>query len=386
MPDPYSTEHAELIETAESLIRELLASRDGVQGGKVLYAQHLEYAERAQALAEVLRSVLFLTELNRYEAAFALLRGALEHQIFDQLLMLGRLHMVVITGISAADWSMWEQERRAGAAWTKHISTWDYNSGNPRLTYSGFRNEKNPDEVLSLYYFLREQYDPFQGRAAEQHLFNPTFSAIKDHKQWAEQSQRVWGTYLKWDNLVANLRLNRLITPTNAFRLSVHYRFLSAFVHPFINHTRLLHGNNSDRNRYDHYSSELVLLYCVIIGATEMRTLLKALAMPPKQAIANRGAINRVISNANKISAHMWFPGQSPHDFDRIAEANNRNVPGRRALPPLTERTPPERIRPGTIRYYRNPLERLVALHRSQNELTGWPYISPWNRQDACFR
>ena len=71
MPDPYSMEHAELIETAESLIRELLASRDGVQGGKVLYAQHLEYAERAQALAEVLRSVLFLTELNRYEAAFA---------------------------------------------------------------------------------------------------------------------------------------------------------------------------------------------------------------------------------------------------------------------------------------------------------------------------
>jgi hypothetical protein len=134
--------------------------------------------------------VLVLTELNRYEAAFALLRGALEHQVFDQLLMLGRLHTVVITGISAAEWSMWEQERRAGAAWTKHISTWDYNRGNPRLTYSGFRNEKNPDEVLSLYYFLREQYDPFQGRAAEQHLFNPAFSAIKDHKQWAEQSQK----------------------------------------------------------------------------------------------------------------------------------------------------------------------------------------------------
>lgn len=124
----------------------------------------------------------------------------------------------------------------------------------------------------------------------------------------------------------------------------------------------------------------------MIVGATEMRTLLKAVAMPPKHALANRSAINRLISKANRVSAHMWFPGQSPHDFDRIAEANNRNVPGRRALPPLTEHTPPERIRPGTIRYYRNPLERLVALHRSQHELTGWPYISPWNRQDARFR
>jgi hypothetical protein len=38
------------------------------------------------------------------------------------------------------------------------------------------------------------------------------------------------------------------------------------------------------------------------------------------------------------------------------------------------------------IRYYRNPLRRLIRMHASFQELTGFAYRSPWPRQDARFR
>jgi len=35
------------------------------------------------------------------------------------------------------------------------------------------------------------------------------------------------------------------------------------------------------------------------------------------------------------------------------------------------------------IQYYSHPLKRIVSQHSHQNELTGFPYFSPWPRSDA---
>ena len=47
----------------------------------------------------------------------------------------------------------------------------------------------------------------------------------------------------------------------------------------------------------------------------------------------------------------------------------------------------PQAIKQTRIRYYRDPLARLVGLHRSHQEMsTGLVYRSPFERQDARFR
>lgn len=50
------------------------------------------------------------------------------------------------------------------------------------------------------------------------------------------------------------------------------------------------------------------------------------------------------------------------------------NGPSRRKLPD------------DEVLYYANPLHRIIELHNSQHEMTGFPYLSPWPRSDAMLR
>ena len=121
-------------------------------------------------------------------------------------------------------------------------------------------------------------------------------------------------------------------------------------------------------HRYDHYSSGLVLLYVAVLGAGELKTLRRALARPPRTTLINDEEVYDLVQAAEHAAAHLWFPGQSPHAFDRVQEANNRKMTRSGRFLPLSERTPPDRIRSGTVRSYRNPLTRLVGMpHRSRS-------------------
>jgi hypothetical protein len=55
-------------------------------------------------------------------------------------------------------------------------------------------------------------------------------------------------------------------------------------------------------------------------------------------------------------------------------------------LVPRERRLAPDQLNERQVRYYRNPLVRLIKMHSSFSELTGYPYISPWPRQDAQYR
>jgi hypothetical protein len=55
-------------------------------------------------------------------------------------------------------------------------------------------------------------------------------------------------------------------------------------------------------------------------------------------------------------------------------------------LIPWKERPKPADLADDEILYYPNPLRRLINLHSGQNEMTGFPYVSPWQRSDAMYR
>jgi hypothetical protein len=98
-----------------------LTAREGVETGRVAYAQHFDYAERVSAMGDLLDSALILVCRGKYGHAFNLLRSALEHHAFDLLYMLGRKHTIAFTGISEDDWKEWEADRARGEPWTRHI-------------------------------------------------------------------------------------------------------------------------------------------------------------------------------------------------------------------------------------------------------------------------
>jgi len=89
---------------------------------------------------------------------------------------------------------------------------------------------------------------------------------------------------------------------------------------------------------------------------------------------------------ARALASHLWFPRGSPHEFDRIQEANRRGIGRDGQLLGMDERPKPADLEDREILYYAGPLRRLVRLHAHQDEMSGFTYVSPWPRPDAWQR
>lgn len=150
----------------------------------------------------------------------------------------------------------------------------------------------------------------------------------------------------------------------------MHYRFLSGFVHATEAAYQLAYprGISNRPPIYDHYSSELCLLYVLAIGSDELAALLAMADREPRINVHDKETVLGLIATARSQSAHLWYPRTYPHMFDRIEEVNRRAWRGQRDSGVLTTPERPEAVLVNEVTYYDNPLKRLVALHMSVTE------------------
>ena len=253
-------EHSALLADAETLIDALGKVADRLRPlGDTSYMNHGEFAERCEGLADYLAAALALLEGRRYGPAFAVLRVGLEHHVFDRLLMLGDKYEARLRGVSGAQYGVFCADLAADRF--PAVVSHTYKNGN--LLVIGRGLDAGPGRTISFYYSLLSTVDPFIGTKAEQRELSSNFMDVSDREQWAQENEDMRAGRLGWLNLVRNLVLNELLAQDDVTRLQVHYRFLGAFVHPSSDRTaRLLRRRVvSDPLRYDHYSSELGLLY-----------------------------------------------------------------------------------------------------------------------------
>ena len=208
--------------------------------------------------------------------------------------------------------------------------------------------------------------------------------SITDHRMLAQQDQALTRGRLGWQRLQRNLLLNNLATQREVEQLQVHFRFLGAFVHPTSERAeRLVYSNHIPYQvgLYDHSASELVLLYAINLCADALLSFAECSTREPSFELRGWPSVSDMINEARSSTAHFWWPGAAPHNFDRVQEANHRGLPDTREsgleLVPREERLP-DQIPETEIRYYRNPLERLRRMHEPSYELTGFPYEPPW--------
>lgn len=365
---------------AEELLSVLEDIPDRLDPGPVIHGQHWWCAQRAVWLGYHLAAAMSLSRTFAYPSAFVVLRAALEHHVIDLLLFLGDRYRQVFHEVSSADWDQYQKERAEGEHWTHDIIGWQWRDGTLTVVRSGPHINGGP-ETLSIYYGFLEEYDPFTGPPADQRFLTTEFMEESDHERLAEKQRALYASALRWDRLRDNLRLNGLFSEKELAQLGVHYRFLSAFVHPVSEGYRLVYGYNMPATppHYDHCASELVLLYVVTLATRELRAFRRMADRPPQVRLRNWKELEEVLRHAEGISAHLWFPGGSPHQFDKVEEANHRGLRNGRLVPVTSqERQRPEDIPEEEIRYYRNPLARLRRMHHSSRELTGFPYVSPW--------
>jgi hypothetical protein len=388
----FEHEHSILLHTATDVLNDLRGFQGRLRRGRVAHMQHDEFAERARSLAIYLSSALRLAAADEYISAFAVLRAALEHHLTDRLLFVGNRYMRKYTNVTKADYERLERKRAREEPGTEDIIRVTYYGGSMSVVRSGLhvRDEAGVRrrQTLSIYYFLLEQFDPFVGRPVEQQHLSRGFVPVEDWQSIAEEQKRMYRP-LSWPEVKANLNENRLCSEETLRRFEVHYRFLSAFVHPVPAGYDLVYGRNRPTGapRYDHYASELALLYVNKLAAAELKFLKRMSGRTPRVRLEGWPTVVSHIRAADAASAHVWFPGvDEPHAYDRVAEANSRGIRRGGQLVPRDRRPSPDGLRPRQVRYYRNPLQRLIRMHHSFQEITGFAYISPWPREDARFR
>jgi hypothetical protein len=389
---PDELEHHELLVIANRLVDELRGLRGRLRhANDTEYAQHGDCADRARNLAEYLRAAVLLASTDAYAPAFASVRTALEHMLVDHLVFSGQRYVRMIVGVGDATWTEWQRQRTAGEGFTQ-VLDWLRKKDTVEITYEGLRSAPDEDGqsyVISPHYFLLRQYQPYLGPPSAQAEFDDGIGEPERDRQFAKENDLIYRTYLSWSSIKRNLTSNSFADDATISKLEVHYRFLSAFVHPLADVTDVLYGrNNFNIPSYDHYSSELTLLYVIAIAVEELRHFREMTQRHPAIEIASWQGTDKLCKNAWREISYLWFPGQKPHMYDRIQEANRRafrvlqqaKLQGRQLIDPMS-------IPDEEIRYYRDPMRRLVDLHSGFQEImTGLSFTSPWPRDDARLR
>ncbi len=380
-------DHQELDAAWRALFRLIDGLPGCVQWGDVSHMDVMDMADRVRGVGLHLDSAVQLSSQMRYESAFALLRTALEQVLVDWLVFQGRTLVQRFPGVDEERWAEWQHDRATGADWTRTIRDWSRTKkGDVRIVREGLFSE--PDEhgnkiQLSIYYFLLDQYRPTLGPPSAQ--TDTPYLRLEDLRRLAEENEALWRTYLTWSSLLTNLRENALLADADANRLAAHYRFLSSYAHPVADHRRETYGRDASMGwpRYDHYCSELVLLYALALGALEILNFLPVVKTKPGVSLADPDRIDLVLRVAESSSTHFWFLGTNAHPYD-LWKAHNTAFFQLFKDGQLTTPQPPP---PDEVPYPTDPLRRLIEMHASTTEvLTGLTYLSPWPREDARFR
>ena len=393
-------DHGSLRDAAIATIHELRGFDGSMHRDQVDHLQHRDFALRGHHLGMHLIGVRELSDNRLYPSAFALLRTALEHHLIDHLVFLSNRYVQIFDNVSDDQWNRLIADFDAGVPEARTIVERPTRSNRGRVTVVReglYPSDDDPDAArytISPQYFVLQDYSPFVGRPTDQEFLDDGLTDVEDRITQARRHRTLWEQHLKWGSITESLRRNGFYSDEETLQLYVHYRFLSAFAHGTDAAYRLAYPRGIAGGTppvYDHYSSELVLLYVNALAARELEALLEMTRRQPRVDVPAREQLKAVAGRSRQVSSYLWFPGDGPHEYDRVTEANRRVWRNYREHHDLTrargEAVPPSQLPTEEVGYYDNPLERIVGLHASSTEMTtGFTYRSPWERRDAQLR
>lgn len=118
----------------------------------------------------------------------------------------------------------------------------------------------------------------------------------------------------------------------------------------------MVYGHSSPKHYgYDHFASELGLLYIITIAKLELEIFEEMTRREPKVRLAERDDVRRDMESGASVSSHLGFPRGNPHMYDRVEEANHRGIAGDRSIGPRGRRATAQDLSDDEILYYRNP-------------------------------
>lgn len=326
---------------------------------------------------------------GKYVDAFRIIRCIFENHLLNLLMMKGELYERTLEVIPKTKTyqevceeviSKLEEDHKKGIG--KNIISVVPTKDHKHLivTYRGLIDSQDNKDLIPYYYFAFQEYD------SESH-FVEKIPEIKEksfypeiNKKWQKHHAEL-SKYLSFSGMKKALILNNIYTEKEWAKISIHYQFLSMFIHPNKRSMSIIEGNviNSYVNspeeiyNYDHYLSELALLYVAFHLRYFLEEIIDYLSKNFKIDEAFKESLFEGFEDFN----YFWFLKESPHTYDKHEYLTIKEHAKQTINVDLDDEIP----------YYTNPLQRLVGLHTSKYELTtGSVYNSPFPRKDARFK
>jgi hypothetical protein len=323
-------DHGPLPSHAEVLLQRLKGLSGLSAPAKVAYHQHMQHAERCRVLGDHLRGVLVLSAGFHYAASFALTRTALEHHLLDRLLFLAT-RWIDERGIKAHDVPAEHARLLALKAGPRpDIVRWWYDADLSKMIVLirglFLKGSLGRGATLSPYYLRVDEYDPFTVQKKVSSRVATGFRNREAEQKWAAESLRAWREHFTFGQLRKNLDVNRLLIPRLGVQVDVHYAFLSAYVHGVQKAYEQVYSHNipSKVGDFDHYASELALLYVIAIAAAELEAFGRMVKRAPRLRLLEWPKVEAEIAAARAASSYFWFLSGEPHQYDRIQEVDTR--------------------------------------------------------------
>lgn len=378
--------HGTLPAHAERLLRRVESLHAQSVHGRSVHMQHVDHAKRAQQLAEHLRGVLALSDGHR--GALALVRAALEHHLMDRLVFLATRHIETYGGIKKPQVAA-EEARLASLQRTRPDLErwwWDESSG-MNVVWRGYhsnRSKKGRGQLISPYYFRIDDFDPFTGGKKHAAKVASPFWRKAHRQDWAKEAAATWDRYFVHGRVMKAIDVNNLLPGRMRMQVDIHYGFLSGYAHPTKKGYEAFYGlNHPDRlGDFDHYGSEIALLYAITIAAAELDIFMRMCRRQPRLGLRDWEDIVSEVRDARLASSYFWFLGGEPQVLDRLDTVHT--PPGETDPKWGRPRRDWRKLRPWEVQYYADPLDRLVRLHHGWSEISsGLTYVSPFQRDDG---
>lgn len=388
-------EHAKLVDLTAEVISECQGLRSALQS---TWLNDYEFADCIELQAASLAAAADLAQRGFYRDSYNTIRMILEDYLLLCLVWLGTAYT------QRYRVARLPEDRTLGAAKQRFIQDAQHKLGKDllrvidegkdvvTLVRRGIRvldaDGNDTGRIVPLYWHAWKQY------RSQHFLQRPRLSSRRFLQgEWAiggrrrrrgtpeKQDRDYYRNFFSFERVLEKLQLNKILTKKTSMRVVVHYNFLSGFSHStYSSLSSLMDGRSYhqfDGLQYDHYHSELGLLYVAHLGALHMELVDKYLdrsSLPERGGETRRFLRSRVATEAG----YFWFLFNDPHYYDKFGYANRRSDYRRRRV------VRPEDVRAAVVRYYDDPLRRLKGMHRTTQELTtGNAFVSPFPRDDA---
>jgi hypothetical protein len=381
-------DHGTLPAHADRLLGRLEALDQLTMPGSMMHMQHADHAKRARQLANHLRAVLALSDAHMYASALVVVRAAVEHHLMDKLIFLATRHVETYAGIKKGQVALEEAKLAELQKKRPDLERWWWDDSGMNVVWRGYHSDKSKKgrgQIISPYYFRIDDFDPFTGGKRHAAKVASPFWRKAHRQDWAAEAAATWRRYFVHDKVLKALDVNNLLPGRMRMQVDIHYGFLSGYAHPSKKGYEAFHGvGHPDRlGAFDHYGSEIALLYVITVAAGVLDALMRMCRRKPRLGLRDWDDMKVEVNDARLASGYFWFLGGQPQTLDRVDTVHTPAGEKPRWGRPRRDW---RKLRDRDVQYYPDPFDRLVRLHQGWSEMsTGLVYQSPFQQDDTLL-